>query len=137
MANILDINNFKHPVLLSIFAGVVVYSYLYWQQQQKIKKNSKYKKVPVSILTPGVVAIIVWFIATSYKPDTNNSNSPDIQKITENQIKTNLNIDNMLNNPAGISQPQILQLQQPQLTTLTTNHIKLPPPDVFIDLAKF
>lgn len=60
----------KNPVVLGLIAGVLTYIYLWWSKSNNSSKKNgkKYKKDKgdVNIMIPGIVALVVWFIAYGY-----------------------------------------------------------------------
>lgn len=58
----------KNPVIIGVFAGVVVYIYMSWSLEEKKKKNKNksQKEEQVNLLVPLAVAVIAWFIAYGY-----------------------------------------------------------------------
>ena len=60
----------KNPVLIAVVAGVLAYSYMAWKRKEQLKKSKKArnsKKLKyVDIILPGIVAVIVWFLAYGY-----------------------------------------------------------------------
>jgi len=112
----MEFNLLKNPIIIGIFAAVLTYGYLYWDSEQKYKKNPKIDKKKINIFTPGIVGIIVWFIMSSY---TDN-------KLNNSQSAGNKNILNEVTNISSNSYKYIGR-----------NKIRLPPTDVFLDIARF
>ncbi len=73
----------KNPIVLGILTAVLVYLYLYWEEEQKHKKNPKIEKKSVSFITPAVIGVIVWFISSSYFEKYDNGDQEKIE--TEGQ----------------------------------------------------
>ena len=118
----MNIDLLRNPIIIGLIAGVITYLYMYWDIEQKHKKNVKAKKPKVNVLLPSVVAIIVWFIAASY---LDNSTPKDL--------------------PGPVTQPHYKLVDSDGVATdgsrsyhlVRKNDIRLPPANVFIDLAKF
>lgn len=109
----------KNPIIIGLIAGILTYLYLYWNEEQRYKSVlRRSKKKPVSILTPGLVAIISWFVASSYLDHKSSSTL-----VTNSIQKSNkmVSVDSVSDG----------------LHKIQTNNIRLPQSDVFIDLAKF
>ena len=108
----------KNPIVIGLFSGALIYFYLYWSEEQRSKKNPSSKKKLVSVVTPGVVAVIIWFIASSYlDPKTISTSNTNVVQETNNMIPVE-NVNGSLH-------------------IIHKNNIRLPSSDVFIDYAKF
>ena len=132
----------KNPIVLSVISGILVYLFLQRQEKINRKKDPKIKKKPVNLLTPAVVAVIIWLIASSYTSQTssqdltlqskqptnilptNLANKQDLEELKESMLGGQLNTNKQLNS-------------QMNNRDIVINSIKLPPTDVFIDLARF
>jgi hypothetical protein len=88
-----------------------------YEADKKHKKNPKSKKKPVNLITPAVIGIIVWFISSSYL---------DQYGLTFEDKKT-------------IRQPQLSSesIVTKSYHLIGKNNVRLPPTDVFINLANF
>ena len=153
-----DIDYLKNPLIIGAAAAALTYCYLYWKESKKRKKNPKVKPRSVNVITPAFVGVIAWFIAGSCFDEATPSNttevSGNIQGSTTGmsggttgvtQFKpTNIGSIADVLNKATVSQVN------PQATTVPVNatngesfhvikknSIRLPPTDVFIDLADF
>ncbi len=153
----------KNPIFLAIVAGVGTYYYLYKQNEdlykKLVKKNPNAAKPDVDFTIPAVVAIIVLFLAYSFIGSDNSSqyNQVTMQLPVNNNTIVGGNTCNMPNgvnipNPSG-NVPNIFNgsgggarvgteigtevLGSHTLHLIGKDSIKLPHPDVFIDLAKF
>lgn len=83
-----DLSIFKNPYILAILAGAFTYMYIYYENEQKYKKNPKTKK-PVSWVTPIVVTVITWVLAYSYfKPAAITSKQGEIVDTANETIKS-------------------------------------------------
>jgi len=105
---------FKNPIVIGILVAALTYAYMYWDAQKKHKKNPKAKKKPVNFITPAAIGLIVWFITSTYF---------DSIKVESRDFK--------LVNDAGQT------FDSASYHLVGRGNIRLPPTDVFIDLAKF
>jgi len=119
-------NLVKNPIVIGIIAGIITYLYIHWNNETKHKKNPKSKRKPVSLVTPIVVSIIVWFIATNYL-DTVTKQIGGGKKVANAPSQKLINVNAAINNSIGSESYHIIG----------KNNIRLPPTDVFIDLARF
>src|SRR5579863_9489215 len=53
----------KNPFFLAILAGILAYSYLYWEDSHKRQKNPKMKPEQINYLIPITIALLVFIIA--------------------------------------------------------------------------
>lgn len=123
MANII-----KNPIVIGLLVGVIIYLYLYWEEDKRRKKNPESKKKPVNIVTPGVVAAIVWFVASSYLDYKSNTSTSIGAVKNTNQMVQSIDQDNIIKLDANHGE---------SLHRIEKNSIRLPPTDVFIDMIKF
>lgn len=82
---------YKNPIIIGLTAGLITYSYLMYNMDEKKNKKGKDKKKSketVNLLIPLVVTIIVWFITYSYI-EYNMSSKNDTQIFPE-MIQHNL-----------------------------------------------
>lgn len=66
-------NIIKNPILIAVVAGVIVYAYITWKNNEKKKKKDKMN----ALLAAGITTAIVWLIAygyLNYKPSNNQNN---------------------------------------------------------------
>ena len=113
----------KSPIILGVIAAVGTYMYMYWEMEKKYKKNPKIKRKQVNILTPGIIGIVVWFIASSYMGEK----VPQIKNIPIYQSKNIVQGGTLNDGSCGSLSYHLIK----------DNGIKLPNTDVFIDLAPF
>jgi len=107
-------NCIKNPFILGILATALTYIYSYWDREQKIKKNPRVNKRPISLITSLIVGVIVWFLANGY--------FSGIVKPTVEHIKVDYDIP--------IVQSEVFH-------EIGHNGITLPDTDVFIDIVPF
>ncbi len=55
----------KNPVVIGILAGTLTYSYLWWHNETKYKKDIKERKT-TGILMPAIVGLVVWALYHVY-----------------------------------------------------------------------
>lgn len=136
----------KNPIVLGILAGVLTYLYFYWDAKKKkeraLEMNQEIKEQPVSLITPALVAVIVWFTAASYfdqddQDDTNKSESSNNSSKSETKSEAK--------NKSGGSSSSTTSKKSQNFSIKDTgsyhyigkNKVRLPPTDVFLDIAKF
>jgi hypothetical protein len=95
---------------------------MFWQNDQQYKKDKSKPRKPVNILIPAAIGVIVWFVSSTYF-DHQSSDKP-IQLSEQKQYK--------IMNAASESsvRPRSYHL-------IGKNKVRLPPTDVFIDVARF
>jgi hypothetical protein len=117
----------KNPILIGLLAAIATYSYIYWQEDQRYKKNPKTKKKRVNIITPGVVGALVWFIIGSYFDEVNMG--PMIQKNTViEKLSGGVELDTNGSQDSFGSKSYRL---------VGKGRVQLPQQDVFLDLANW
>ncbi len=113
----------KSPLLLGLIAAIGIYTYMYWEKAKEYRNNPTIKRKRVNILMPGIIGIIVWFIASSYMCE----NLPQIKNIPMYHSK-NIVRGALDEYPSG----SILSYH-----LIKDNNIKMPNTDVFMELAPF
>ena len=120
----------KNPVIIALVAGCIAYAYMAWnrkkENEKRLKKNKKIKEENKydNIIIPGVVAVIVWFIAYGYF-NYYNKQHPTVQSLGLNKVgepykvasdspSATRNSFTLVNKTGGISLPTV--------------------PDVFVDM---
>ena len=116
------LNILKSPLLLGLIAAVGIYTYLYWKMEKEYRNNPTIKRKSVNILTPGIVGIVVWFVASSYM-------CKDLPQIKNMPIYHSKNVVHgaLDEIPSGSVSYHLIK----------DNSIKMPNTDVFIELAPF
>jgi hypothetical protein len=120
----------KNPLIIGLIAATITYLYLYWEADKKHKKNPKSKKIPVSLITPGIVGVIVWFIASTYltsKPKSSSMTSHQNFRSKPSIVHNYKLVNSVSDGSSGSGSYHLIG----------KNNVKLPPTDVFIDLARF
>jgi hypothetical protein len=136
----------KNPLLLGVVAGVVTYVFLYYRAQNNNKDKDDIEKESISILTPGLIGLFVWFISASYfdsLPD--NSSIIDINSVQGKAIANKAFDGNMKGGSYNLStysgtvrnSMSDLSINNTSYHLIGKNKIRVPAPDIFIDVAKF
>jgi uncharacterized protein with PQ loop repeat len=149
----------KNPIVLGLIAGIITYGYLYYQADKKYKEE-KGTKEQVNILIPCLIAIIVWFMASNYfDNDNNHHNSNNNVSISASEVNVNAtpnsavsfgkkpmlvnglkggnqHLSNINNHSSPISEISNAVFNK-TFHLIGKNKVRLPPTDVFIDVAKF
>lgn len=121
------INYIKNPIVLGILAVIITYSYLYWEEKNKLNKKKSTKQVKVNIMIPGVIGAVVW-LCSSYYFDHKNA---------ETDIVQNTIIENSVEN---VTQIEIQKAQKggfQDFSKSKVGRINIPSEDVFLDIATF
>ncbi|MBA42449.1 MAG: hypothetical protein CMF62_00380 [Magnetococcales bacterium] len=123
----------KNPIVIGILALVITYAYLWWENEQKYKKNPEIKKKSVNLMIPGVVGAVSWFIASSYFDK--NSSTPEKNKIlaiNSEVVKPTLRkeLEKALSEASDIPD----SFKSGSYKALDNESIKVPDLDVFMDL---
>ena len=136
---------FKNPIILGILGAILSYVYLYWRAEQKHKEDKSVKREQVNILIPGAIGVIVWFIAATYfDNDSGSGNGYNHPKLSDKSLN-NTSVQNMtggskgntnVSNTTSVSEPSKM-VQNKSYHLIGKNKVRLPPTDVFIDVAKF
>jgi hypothetical protein len=127
------INIFKNPIILALLAAAITYLYMWWENENKYKKNPKSSKESISLITPLIVGLIVLFITYNYFGLSNKEIISDKNQIAGVQI-----IDaNPIKNKMNMSDRFTDTFDSKTYRLIGKNTIKLPQTDVFIDIAKF
>lgn len=147
-------NYLKNPIVIGITVCVLVMIVMYCRRPKEDMTKDTKKKMPFNFITPMAVGLVAWFIAETL---INKKNiTPEIinQPVTQNTTITNP-INNPITNP--INNPIISGPIMPNkvggnnggysetigtdatntFNIISKDNIKLPPLDVFIDLANF
>lgn len=148
----MDSSLLKNPIIWGIIAATLTYLYLLWDAKNMSKKNPELKNQSVNLYTVGLIGIVTWYLTScyfdSYLQDvniqdkiTNNSPSngfalvkdgvsgnPEINAANAPELIKNMDLQNLgANNSIGSTSFHLVG----------KNKIRLPPPDVFIDMANF
>ena len=121
----------KNPIILGIIAGALTYLYLWWDADKKHKKNPTSKKQQASIITPAIIAVVVWFLASSYF-DSGEETSDIGVELPKNEMSEPVKSENRFN----LADTSISSGSR-TYHMIGKNKVRLPETDVFIDLAKF
>jgi len=122
----------KNPIVLGILAAVVTYLVMWYQEEQRVKKNEGATKKSVNIMTPGVVGALVWFIAGSYfDKSVLQDGGAKTQMIPNNALIQRLNESVPLDAVSDGS------YDSRSYRLVGKGKIQLPQQDVFLDLANW
>lgn len=136
----------QNPIIIGLLLGAITYGYMYWEEQQRHKNNPKVAAKSVSFMTPLVVAVMGWFLASNFFD--NGVEAPvvpvDVSGQATGQIEYRLvsNTNNQLPTTNQVAGGQMNTAQHivPKLDSFELvglDEVKLPHSDVFIDLARF
>ena len=115
----INLDLLKNPIVIGAVAGAITYAYMYWENEQKYKKKPSVKKKSVSLIAPAVVAVIVWFIASSYFD--NSGFGSEAKPNTESPVTAINSLAAPI--PNTISTNMIPQGMIPRGTTLSTTNV--------------
>ena len=112
-------NIIKNPILISVVAGVIVYSYITWKN-----KSKKHKKDTMNaLLAAGITTAIVWLLAygyLNYKPNNDISNIQNMpNKLPTYKLVRDISESpksfTMINPNGGITAPFGTNAQMPDI----------------------
>lgn len=106
-----------NPIVVCILLFVITYATLYYKETQRIKKDTVAKRDSIGLFTPIIVALIGYGIA--YKCDGILGES----------------VEDVVQNGGDNSSVDISDVARGQL--VGKGDIKLPQPDIFLELANF
>lgn len=135
----MNIDILKNPIVIGVFVATSTYLYMWYSENKRMVKNPKTKKKPVNVITPLVIGVITWFIASSYLKNQ------DSTQVSATPIKTQVptlagGMNGKLKHHIVTAKGSIHSdgtLGSASYHVIGKNNIRLPPTDVFIDLAKF
>jgi len=133
-----DLSILKNPIVVGILAAVLTYLYIWWEEKKRREKNPKSKERPINVITPAVVGAIGWFVASNYfSNDTPNMVVADVTKDAQKALPQIVggNKPVIVNQDGGIDSDG--SLGSASYHIISKKNVRLPPTDVFIDLAKF
>lgn len=104
----------QNPIIIGLVVAGATYGYMYWDNERK-----KDKKKQINFMIPCVAGLIAWFLASSYFDYS--SYQP-----TDSGLDTKQTAGYQLPKPDNCSYHFVGK-----------NSVRLPPQDVFLDLAKF
>ena len=126
----------KNPIVLGLLATVLTYIYFHWKAEQERKKNPDAKRKRPNFLIPGISGVVVWFLASSYFEQAN-------PKLIE-QSAGYKDPHTAFAPPSPIENSVANKVVDSAVSTTShsyhyigKNKVRLPPTDVFIDIAKF
>ncbi len=136
-----DSSILKNPIVVGILAAAMTLLYVWWEEKKRREKNPKAKKRNLNFITPVVVGGIAWFIASNYFDNTNtnpisqgveiarNEAQRALPKIVGGQKSFVVKDQGMIHSDGSLGSASY--------HIISKRNIRLPPTDVFIDLAKF
>ena len=123
----------KNPILLGIITSVLVYLYMYWNEEQKRKKNPQLPHKSVNIMIPGIIGAMVWFMSSSYfdgKIINNDNNKVGMIPLNTEIHKLDENVEILSKESDGSFGSKSYKLVGKGIVTL-------PNESIFISLADF
>ncbi len=137
-----DLGILKNPIVIGVLAAALTYLYIWWEEKKRIEKNPKAKRTPPNIITPLIVGAIGWFIASNYfSNEITGVPTEEIMKGVEGGAQKALpqiiggRKPLVVNNNGKIESDG--SLGSASYHIISKRDVKMPPIDVFIDLAKF
>ena len=133
----LDVTILKNPIVLGIFTASITFLYLWWEEKKRREKNPKTRERSVNVITPLVVGIITWFITSSYfnyqstDSNINNINNSGPPPTLLGGKKSGY----IVTSKGSINSEH--SLGSANYHIIGKDNVRMPPTDVFIDLAKF
>jgi hypothetical protein len=126
----------KNPIVLGMVAAILTYIYFHWKAEQDRKKNPDGKKKKSNFLYPGIAGVLVWFLTSSYF----ETGGPKIIEQVAGYEKLNTQIIQA----ASANASTVNKIVESDIPTSShsyhyvgKNKVRLPPTDVFIDIARF
>ena len=126
----MDLSFIKNPIFIAIFAGIIAYLYMYYDNLKKQEANPKATIEPIGYTTPGIISLIVLFISYSIFGFNTSSSDTIVDTIQDGGININNNVPRFTEGATDSFGSNTYRL-------VGKNTIKLPQTDVFIDLAHF
>lgn len=114
----------KNPIVLGILTAVISYLYLHWKEEKKYRRQPFIQKKSVNILIPGIIGAVVWLITSIYFDNYSKTSN-----IEEKMKTTGPPIFKLVKSEDSIGSRSFHLVGK--------NKVRIPPTDVFIDVAKF
>lgn len=138
----MDLSFLKNPIILAIIATVITYLYMYWENQKKKDENPKVDIEPVSYITPAIVGLLTLFITYNFLSTSEPDASVTAVLEQSKEIQPSVNLlgggsGSGIINKSRISERLTDSFGSNTFHLIGKNAIRLPPTDVFIDIAKF
>jgi hypothetical protein len=139
----------KNPYVIGLLCAALTLLYIWWTEKKRMERNPKAKPQQLNFVTPVVVGGISWFIASNYLKNSVEQTVDQGVELLKNNVQQNLSkivggtgpsISKTLNPTSGTAQiptNNIDTIGSSNYRLLSKRNIRLPPTDVFIDLAKF
>ena len=139
----------QNPIVIGVIASIITYLYLRWDNEKKIKIDPKNTKKKISLLTPGIVGAITWYIVSNYMDMTNTtqkiviSGNPEYKNNDFKDGLGNFNID--VNKQNNFNNVDSLSLESKSYHLVGKGQISVPNaaslnndlPEMFIELDNF
>lgn len=140
----MNIDLFKNPIVLSIIAATLTYLYFWWVEKKRREVEPDIKDQPISIIIPLAIGVIVWFGSATYfdvydTDSVTNSESLKNNSSSGSNANASTSIGVSLKNKPTITKQAITKspMAGGSYHFVGKNKIRLPPTDVFLDIAKF
>lgn len=131
---------FKNPIVAAVLVTASTYCYMYYENQQKYKKNPNAIKKGVNIAIPAVVGGIVWILVSGISQDPildNDSLAPIEIDLSVSEGGANMSIRSIAGTPKNFNVLDLQNVSDPVSSIVNSTPEQLPPNDVFIDVANF
>lgn len=145
----------QNPIVIGVIASILTYLYLRYDNEKKYKDDPKNIKNKVSLLTPGIVGAVTWYIVANYCdhkveqimiPQTNIQHLPSVNVIdTRNQLLPPVTGPTNVFNSRPVTNNDSLSLESKSYHLVGKGKITVPEsgninnalPDMFIELDNF
>lgn len=139
----MDWSFLRNPIILAIIAASLTYLYMYWENNKRQDENPKADIEQVSFVTPIVVGVLTLFISYNFlsvEVSVPVNNTLEQSKVPQLGGTKGVNLLDI--NANHLIKPKMSEGVSDSFGSNTyhllgKNAIKLPPTDVFIDIAKF
>jgi len=129
----------KKPITIGIIFAALTYGYMHYNYKMQLAKNPKAKK-NINIITPLIVGVLVWFIASTFMGSNNIAQVSHVQQRIE-PVQSIVGGGDMINDLQNLNEGSAESigntLMSASYNILGRNKIQLPPVDVHIDFATF
>ncbi|AYV82014.1 MAG: hypothetical protein Homavirus2_18 [Homavirus sp.] len=131
----------KNPVVLGILSATFIYLYMYWDAERKYKEDKSIKRKQVNILIPAAIGVIIWFLASTYFDKEHNNTDSMIINLSSDKNPIELSDTHHKYKLVESNKDSSLcnrdEFCNKSYHIIGKNKVRLPPTDVFIDVAKF
>jgi hypothetical protein len=131
----------KSPIALGLISGVLTYSYYYYKNEKK-SDDDPTKKNKIDLIIPCIVAVVIWFVSSTYFDYAQDIYSDDLNDFDELEPDIPMNVSRkaiFCDNTGRCEEIEFSSNQSYQQLYGGKNmsNLKIPKTDVFIDLATF